>query len=64
MRCLRTHPITDQEIIDCLLRLSSEISGEGRRGDIRPILLSKAARIVEAARQQTAASEGEHQKPS
>jgi hypothetical protein len=59
MRCLRTHPITDQEIIDCLMRLSSEIRGEGRRGDIRPMLLSEAATIVEAARQQRDASKAE-----
>ena len=50
MRDLRTYPITLAEIVSCLLRLAAEIASQGRRGDIRPLLLREAAKIVAASK--------------
>ena len=46
MRNLAQHEITLREIEDCLRKLATEISGEGRGGDMRPLLLEAAATIV------------------
>ncbi len=50
MRDLRAHPITTDEIEACLLRLATELASEGRRGDMRPILLREAAKRVVASK--------------
>ncbi len=47
-------PVTTEEIVACLLRQAEDIAAEGRRGDPRPMLLRKAARIVAAANESTA----------
>jgi hypothetical protein len=49
MRDLRTYPVTLDEIEQCLLRLATEFAAEGRRGDMRPTLLRRAAKIVAAS---------------
>ncbi len=49
MRDLRAHPITSAEIDACLLRLADELRSEGRRGDMRPLLLREAAKRLAAA---------------
>jgi hypothetical protein len=46
MRNLLVYPITIIEIEECLLRLSDEINAEERIGDMRPLLLREAAKIV------------------
>lgn len=48
MRNLEEHPITYEEIILCLERLSLDLSQEERIGDMRPLLLQKAAEIIRA----------------
>lgn len=49
MRNLAVYPITSKEVEDCCNRLSDEMSKEKRVGDMRPILLRAAARIVSRA---------------
>ena len=56
MRDIRRFPITQAESVQCLLTLASQIRLEGRRGDMRPMLLRRAAKIVQAAESETAAS--------
>ena len=51
MRNLKNQPITYDEIDACLQRLADAIRNEGRRGDMRPMLLREAARIVAARRE-------------
>ena len=51
MRNLSEYPITTAEIEACLLRLSEESSSQGRIGDMRPLLLREAAKIVANAGQ-------------
>ncbi len=51
MRDLRNYPITYDEIHACLQSLAGSIRDEGRRGDIRPMLLREAAKIVAAQRE-------------
>lgn len=49
MRNLKQHPITVTEITDCLNSLADQISDlEPKRiGDMRPILLKRAAKLIE-----------------
>lgn len=49
MRSLQSHPVTVDEIEQCLNRLADEFRQEGRRGDMRPVLLQRAAVIVRRA---------------
>lgn len=46
MRNLVEHPITDQEIIDCLTAIREALiilnSEKGEAGDLRPLLVQKA----------------------
>lgn len=48
MRNLKAYPVTSREIEDCLTNLSEELStGDDLRcGDMRPLLLRMAAKIV------------------
>ena len=46
MRNLVEYPITIGEICQCLDRLSDEINKEERIGDMRPLLLQEASRII------------------
>ena len=49
MRNLRRYPITIHEIVECLEKLAEEINPPGPDmaiGDMRPLLLKEAARIV------------------
>lgn len=46
MRDLRRYPVTIGEIEACLLQLSDEINSQELIGDMRPILLRTAAKIV------------------
>jgi hypothetical protein len=50
MRNIATHPITKEEIENCLIQLADEIlnppEGDMLIGDMRPALLYTAARIV------------------
>lgn len=50
MRNLSEFPVTHKEIEDLLIKLSEEFNTEMRMGDMRPMLLRKAAQIVHAAR--------------
>ena len=50
MRNLAQYPVTTAEILECLRTLFEEISAEKRPGDMRPLLLRKAAEIVELDR--------------
>lgn len=49
MRNLVQHPITTEEILDCLKEFLSEVDPEKTRlcGDVRPLLLREAIKIVE-----------------
>lgn len=51
MRNTEKYPITTQEIVSCLLELSDELANQRplRIGDMRPLLLQKAAEIVAQA---------------
>lgn len=53
MRDLSQHPITAEEIVECLTTMASELSAENAKGDnvgdVRPLLLLEAAAIVERA---------------
>jgi hypothetical protein len=53
MRDTAAHPITKEEIENCLIQLADEIlnplKGELPIGDMRPTLLYTAARIVKAS---------------
>ena len=46
MRNILKYPVTTQEIVECLTKLSDEILDEGRMGDMRPLLLTMAARYL------------------
>lgn len=46
MRNLPQYPVTTAEIEECLRDLAAELSAEGGIGDMRPILLTKAAQII------------------
>jgi hypothetical protein len=46
MRNLLDYPITKEEIVQCLLHLSNELSKDELVGDMRPILLETAARLI------------------
>lgn len=46
MRNLRKYPVTSEEVENCLMKLSEEFSQERRCGDMRPMLLEIAAKIV------------------
>jgi hypothetical protein len=46
MRDMGKHPITREEVIDCLDTLQKEMAAENRAGDMRPILLKTAADIL------------------
>ncbi len=46
MRDLKKYPITLDEIVECLTRLADQLRGEAKEGDMRPLLLSEAAKIV------------------
>jgi hypothetical protein len=46
MRDLKRYPITTSEIERCLLALADELAKEGKIGDMRPMILAAAARIV------------------
>jgi hypothetical protein len=46
MRNLKAYPITLDEIEQCLLCLAEELSKDELVGDMRPLLLQKAAEIV------------------
>lgn len=47
MRNLAEYPMTRQEIVECLDRLGREFAAELRCGDMRPVLLEAAARLIE-----------------
>lgn len=49
MRNLAEHPVTTGEIEECLGALSAGIVAEGRTGDMRPLLLAEASKIVRRA---------------
>lgn len=51
MRNLVEHPVTPQEIVECLRRTSRELEpgADGAVGDMDPLLLRMAADVVEAA---------------
>jgi hypothetical protein len=49
VRNLVQHPITSDEIAHCLRELSYQLNGEGKIGDMRPLLLTTAANVVVAA---------------
>lgn len=42
MRNLNEHPVTHDEIIECLQRYREAALAEGRIGDMRPMLLTAA----------------------
>ena len=46
MRNLAKHPVTIDEIVDCLESQSKKLSEEKRVGDMRPLLLREAAKII------------------
>ena len=43
MRNLMEHPITHEEMVSCLHDLSMQLAKEEALGDMRPLLLRKAA---------------------
>ena len=47
MRNLMEFPIDDDEILECLKTLSEQLTSEGRIGDMRPMLLTEAAKRLE-----------------
>ena len=49
MRNLAKYPIDDNEIIECLKKLSKQLVEEGRIGDMRPMILTEAAKRLEIA---------------
>ena len=49
MRDLRKYPITCDEIVKCLTALAEELDARGQSGDIRPLLLREAARMIRKA---------------
>lgn len=49
MRNLLEYPITSVEIEGCLIALADELATEGGVGDMRPLLLREAAKIVSRA---------------
>jgi hypothetical protein len=49
MRNLAVYPITMTEITDCLEEMAKRVSDEELIGDIRPLCLKMAKRIVERA---------------
>jgi hypothetical protein len=49
MRDLRKHPITSDEIVKCLTALAEELGARKQSGDIRPLLLQEAARMIRKA---------------
>ena len=48
MRDLTKYPITQKEIVECLLSTANQIDAEQAAGDMRPTLLNLAAMIVVA----------------
>ena len=46
MRNLVEHPITTKEIEECCIKLSLNLAAEKHTGDMRPLLLQVAAKII------------------
>lgn len=46
MRNLEEYPITMDEIVKCLIETAKAYEAEERIGDMKPILLTKAAEII------------------
>jgi hypothetical protein len=46
LRDLKRYPITIAEILQCLVELAEQLRAEDNVGDMRPLLLRKAATMI------------------